>query len=544
MAITLRPYQQLEIIDPLVLYLCENPGKNPVCAAPTGTGKSLTMNAFVRQSLEEDPSLRFMCIAHVKEIISQNVESMLTYWPRCPYGVYSAGLKMYQTTQNVIYAGIQSVHNKASQFGMIDAVIADEAHMISPKEETTWRRFLNDLKKINPDLRVIGFTATPYRLSLGCITEGGLFDDVAVDLTTTDRINQFVSEGFLAPLISKKPAFSIDLTNVAMKGGEFDEHSLQEATDTDDLNTAVVTECIKYGVDRNHWLVFATGVTHAEHLQQRFRSKGVSCEIVHGELSVSERTRLIGNKTEGTLGAFQKGEIRCLVNVGVLTTGFDFPNLDLIALARATQSTGLYVQMLGRGTRPADNKKNCLILDFARNIVRLGPFNCPVIPRARRKGEKIAGEAPVKTCPQCDTDLHTRTVVCPHCGYEFPPASCIEGNASTEKVMIESSTVPIIELFDILSTIYREHTARDGSTCIRVSYCTMTQTYNEYFKMNTGIIWLQKKLSDFWTGAGGKGTTPQTVEDFLSRTGELREPKRIEVVTNKKFPDVVKKHYQ
>jgi len=543
MSIKLRDYQQFEIIDPLMQYLEEHEG-NPVVASPTGTGKSLAINGFIRQCLEGFPEFRCMVVAHVKEVIGQNAASMVAFWPRAPVGIYSAGLKQYDTHSPIIYAGIQSIYKKAKEFGFIDALICDEAHTISPKETTMWQVFIAGLKEINPDIRVIGFTATPYRLGMGLITEGGLFDKIVVDLTETARINQFVAEGFLSPLISKKPSVEIDITNVSMKGGDFDEHELQLASDTDDLNKAVVKECLKHGRDRNHWLVFATGITHAEHLQTQFRAVGVLCEIIHGGMTAEQRTRLIGDKGEGIEGIFQKGEIRCLINVGILTTGFDFPALDMIVLARATQSTGLYVQILGRGTRRAEGKSTCLVLDFAGNIKRLGPFNAPVIPRPRRKGDAVAGEAPVKACPECDTYVHTRTVKCPECGYEFPPSSCIEGNASMEKVMVESSNIPQFETFVVTSTHYRDHLSRQGGVCARVTYGSLTHSFSDYYFPDSGNTFLRWRFEDFWFKAGGKLPPPDSVEGFLERAkNELKQPREVKVRINKKYPDVVDRIY-
>lgn len=536
--ITLRDYQQHEIIDPLLDYLNDHEG-NPVVASPTGTGKSLAINGFIRQTIEGDTSMRFLVVAHVKEVIGQNAASMLEFWPLAPVGIYSAGLKSYDTRSSIIYCGIQSVYRKAAMFGHIDAVVCDEAHTISPKETTMWQTFLRELKKINPNIRFVGFTATPYRLGMGLITEGELFSKIVVDLTTTERINKFVEDGYLAPLVSKKPAVEFDITNVGMIGGEFNPDDLDAVSNTDDLNRAVVAECLKHGRDRAHWLVFATSIAHAEKLQTQFRSVGITCAIVHGGLDAETRAGLIGDKSQGITGAFQRGEYRCIINVGVLTTGFDFPALDLIVLARATQSTGLYVQILGRGTRPAPGKKNCLVLDFAGNIKRLGPFNAPIIPKARRKGDPGSGEAPVKVCPECSAYNHTRAVNCIECGYEFPPSSCIETTASTAKVMVDSRNEPELKVVPVNIVTYREHVSRDGNSTARITYSNMTEHYSRYDHPGSSNAFLRKKAENYWLKAGGKTPIPQTVAEFVERARkELKAPKTITIVANAKYPDI------
>jgi len=544
-SVHLRFYQQEEMIDPLFNYLCTSPG-SPVVAAPTGVGKSIVINGFIKQSIEADPAIRFMVVAHVKEIVGQNMQSMLDYWKEAPVGAYSAGLKQYDSTSQIVYAGIQSIYKKPELFGHVDAVICDEAHTLSDIETCRWQMFLRGLRKINPALRVIGFTATPFKLGVGLLTELEIFDSIAVDLTTTEKINWFVQEGYLAPLVSKKPRAEIDITNVAMRGGDFDEHSLAEATDKDELNRAVVNECVRLGADRNHWLIYATGKTHAGHLVERFRAKGITCEMLDGDAPHAERTRLIGDKTLGIEGAFQKGEFRALVNIGVLSTGFDFPALDLIALARATQSTGLYIQILGRGTRPHPSKKNCLILDFGSNINRLGPFNAPVIPKPRRKGDSAAGEAPVKACAECGLYVHTRIPVCPDCGYEFPVASMLDPQASQAEVMVKMSPVPIYEILRPTSVHYTSRMCKveeEGHLAV-IHYSNQLMTVSEVQGLESPVEWKQREFSKFWTTAGGKLPIPTNIDDFLDRAHkELKIPSKVEYVSNMVHPRVRKKEY-
>lgn len=546
MAITLRHYQQHEIIDPLMDYLMEHEG-NPIIASPTGTGKSLAINAFIKQCLEADPTLRFLVAVDVKEIIGQNMQSMLDYWCLAPVGCFSAGLKRYDTKAQIIYAGIQSIYNKGEQFSHIDIIICDEAHTISGKETSMWGQLFRTLRKINPNVRITGWTATPYRLGTGLLTDGELFTETVADLTSTDKINWFVEQGYLAPLVSKKPCMEIDITQVAMKGGEFDEKELAIATDKDDLNRAVVSECIKFGADRKHWLVYATGVTHGEHLVERFRSVGITADIIHGGLSSEQRTYLIGDKTQKIEGAFQKGKFRVLVNVGVLTKGFDFPALDMIVLARATQSTGLYIQILGRGTRPYPGKKNTLVLDFGGNIVRLGPFNAPVIPKPRRKGDAPAGEAPVKACPECGTYVHTRVMDCPDCGYKFPPSSAVEKTASTAEVMVGASQTPEYDKMSVISLFYAAQdtkaTERIGRA-LRVSYSGLTSQITKFWFVESPMKWMRNEFQKWWTACGGQMPYPENADEAADRARrELKVPKAVTYQKNSKYKDYVSSEF-
>jgi DNA repair protein RadD len=204
----------------------------------------------------------------------------------------------------------------------------------------------------------------------------------------------------------------------------------------------VVDECIRYGKDRKHWLVFSSGVKHGHKLAKLFNSRGVPTLMLSGEDSMAVR--------EAGEDAFKAGTVRCLVNCGLYGRGWNMPALDMIAWVRATQSTALWVQGTVRGTRTAPGKTSCLVLDFAGNIRRLGPINDPVVPRPRRKGDEVKGEAPLKECPQCFSYLHTRTMVCPDCGYVFPPPSSIKKTASTDSILRERDKPPQVEDIKVL----------------------------------------------------------------------------------------------
>src|SRR6187551_9697 len=195
------------------------------------------------------------------------------------------------------------------------------------------------------------------------------------------------------------------------------------------MNAAVVEECIRQGEDRLHWLGFAASVNHSENLVREFISRGITAISIDGKLDSDERDR--------RFKAFESGEYRCLVNVNIASTGWDYPPLDMIFVARATQSTGLWVQALGRGTRMWPGKENCKVLDFCSNTSRLGPINAPIIPRPRRKGEG-GGDAPVKVCPSCGSYCHTKVAICPDCEFVFPPSANLERHASSMQVMIDA----------------------------------------------------------------------------------------------------------
>lgn len=553
----LRGYQR-EMLEAIQHYLEDCDG-NGIVVSPTGTGKSLVCNAAIRWAVEEFGA-RVMCITHQHSIISQNCDSMIRYWPRADVGLYSASLKQWNTRSQITYCGVQSVHKCPEEFGHIDLLIVDECHMLGPRDGTMYSKVLKALKKTNPAVRIIGFSASPYRLGQGLLTEGEIFDDIIIDLSKTEKFCAFVDDGWLSPLYTKHTEKQIDLQNVPMLAGDFSEKHMALVADTADINKCIVRECIKYGSQRKHWLGFSSGLKHAEHIKDAFTSCGISCVVIDGGMSVEERDRLTKD--------FRSGKIRVVVNVGIFNVGWDFPELDLIFVARGTQSTAWWVQCLGRGTRavyapgmPLDTAEQrlaaiaagpkpngCLVLDFAGNRERLGPVNDPNIPKPRRKGDSVAGEAPTKVCPECSEYCHTRATECPCCGYQFPPASCLERTACSQEVMVKVSSTPEIAILEVLHTHYTNRLTKNpelGEAFV-ISYGSMIKQVSEYFfpQLPDNYKWLQPKFHNRWTEAGGRTPYPSTAEEAVSRARtELKAPAKVHYTSNTRHAEIRRREY-
>jgi DNA repair protein RadD len=358
----LREYQS-RTIDQLYAWFEAGNAGNPCLVLPTGSGKSHIVAALCKDAVQNWPETVVLMLTHVKELIEQNAEKMRQHWPGAPLGIYSASIGRKDLGEPITFAGIQSVRNKAKQLGHVDLVIIDECHLVNHKDEGGYRKLLGELKAINPHLRVIGLTATPYRLGHGLITdEPALFDDLLEPVS----IEELVFKGYLATLRSKITKAKLDTTGVHKRGGEFIESELQAAVDTKENNERVVREIVELADERKAWLVFCTGVQHAEHIASVLRQNGVMTECVLGETPKKERERIIAD--------FKAGRIRALTNANVLTTGFDYPDIDLIAMLRPTMSASLYVQMAGRGMRVKSHTDHCLVLDFAGVVASHGPI--------------------------------------------------------------------------------------------------------------------------------------------------------------------------
>lgn len=548
----LRWYQE-EAIDALFAYFNDpirahslQPA-NPLVCLPTGTGKSVVIAEFIRRSLMLYNFTRVMMLTHVKELIEQNAKKLLEVWPQAPLGIYSAGLNSREHMQQIVFGGVQSCVGKFPLFGLRHLAVVDEAHLISPSADTSYLKLFKELKEggegcdinsgnVNPWLKIIGLTATPYRLGLGCMTNGGIFTDIVYNLCTIEGFNRLIAEGFLCPLIPKKTKTELDVSNVSMNAGEFAQGQLQAAVDKNDVTYAALQEVVESGYNRRSWLVFASGVEHAEHIAEMLNTAfGISTVCIHSKKSKTQN--------EASLEAWKTGRVRAAVNMNSLTTGIDHPACDLIAMMRPTMSTGLWVQMLGRGTRPFPGKENCLVLDFAGNTRRLGPINDPVIPR--RKGEGAPGDAPVKTCKACGTYNHASARFCVVCGEEFIFEEKLSRKASELELL--RSNLPQIETFNVDRVVLVEHDSKAGNNTIKIAYYCGLRTFFEYKSVESNIPFIKKKSRDWFRRAyhyrygnlpGWDNDVPTTNKEVLALVHELRHPKQIKVWVNRQMPEI------
>lgn len=516
----LRPYQRAAI-DALYDYFGTMLG-NPLVVMPTGTGKSVVLAHFLREAVGNWGDTRVLVLTHVRELIRQNYMALMRAWPSAPAGIYSAGLNKRDINAQILFGGIQSIHKHAYRVQRCDLVLIDEAHLLGRSDTGMYRRFLKELHEINPHLKVIGFTATPYRLDSGLLHEGDgrLFTDVAYDVALLDMIEQ----GYLCPIVPKQTHTKLDVTGVGTRGGEFIASELEKAVDKAEVTESAVEEIVKLGADRGSWLVFASGVQHAEHVRDAIRMHGISCEMVSGETPIPERDRILTD--------FKTGRLRAVTNMGVLTTGFDAPGIDLIALMRPTKSLSLYVQMLGRGTRLAEGKDDCLCLDFAGCTVMHGPLD---MVDGRKRSNGADGVPPTKTCPVCESIVFAGRRECPDCGHVFPPPEVkISAKAVVAPIL---STQAQMQWIDVTGVNYRLHEKAGSPPSLRVDYqCGLARHSEWVCFQHTGYP--REKAVGWWNRRAPNQPPPMTVADALARCAGLPHPVAIQVKPVGKYTEI------
>lgn len=528
MTFTLRPYQQAAI-DDLYDYWAKGKGDHPLIVAPTGSGKTAIIAQLVRDVMSF-PGTRVMILTHVKELLEQGADGLRRIYPDVDFGFYSAGIGQKRTDKTVTFAGIQSVWEKANEFKPSpDLILIDEAHMLPRKASTRYAKFIANMQKCNPMVKVVGLTATPFRLDSGYLHEGegALFDGIAHDIPVADLMEQ----GYLSPVISKGGLRQIDLSNVKKRGGEFIEADLAKAASNPELVSVTVDEIVKFGADRKSWLVFSSGVDHARLLAAGIMKHGHNVGIITGDMGKKERAK--------TLSDFKKGRLRCIVNCNVLTTGFDAPNVDLVAIVRATASAGLYVQIVGRGMRLHPGKSDCLILDYGGNVGRHG-FIDQIKPKKVNSDGDGDGDAVVKACPICQTYLPAAVRTCPDCGHEFPTPQFNHGQSAYGGAMLSRQIEP--EWLCVTGVKYERWKKRGGGEnpdTLRVTYnCGLTILHEWLCPDHGGYA-----ASKYQERKPMLDASANTLKECLEECHEWRVPGQVKVVPDGRYHKILQFDY-
>jgi len=455
--VKLRPYQENAIAA--VYDHLRTRDDNPCVVIPTGGGKTPLMATICKDAVTRWNG-RVLILAHVKELLEQTAATLRHMAPQIGIGVYSAGLKSREAGTPVVVAGIQSVYKRAGDLGAFDLVVVDEAHLLPPDGEGMYRTLLADAKTVNPNVCLIGLTATPYRMKSGMLCgPDNLLNHVCYEI----GVKELIVQGYLCPLKTKAGRKNADCDGLHIRAGEFISSEVEELMDTDDLVHAACREVIEMTSQRKSVLIFAASVAHAQHVQATFeRITDTECGLITGNTKSHERNELIarfkGEPVAANLFGDCKLPLKYLVNVNVLTTGFDAPNVDCVVLLRPTASPGLYYQCVGRGFRLHPAKDDCLILDFGGNILRHGPVDAIQLP-----GQRVgSGNAPAKECPECQSVVHAALSVCPECGYEFPPPDRAKHDPRASDEGILSGQVTETE-YEVRDVSFAVHTKRDAS---------------------------------------------------------------------------------
>jgi DNA repair protein RadD len=484
-----------------------------LCVLPTGSGKSLIIYHLMKRA--RDLGVRSCVLLNREVLCSQFAERFFDLTP----SIYSAALGVKDSTGTVTIASIQSCFKK--QFKDLKLIIVDEAHGIG-EEDGMYDRFL----KIHPDAKIIGFTATPYN------NRGYIFgaDKFFPKKDYFKTLSTMISDGFLVPPTSKSLPAAFKTDNLRMHGGDFMLRDLNDLVTDRGKASVQVQDALSRLTQRKKCIWVCVSIEHAE--------------MVLEEIARFERASLLHSKQTdaqkfGNRDAFEKGDVRHMVSVMMLTEGYDFPAVDSIVMLRPTRSAKLYVQTIGRGLRNAPGKRDCLFLDYGEVIINLGSPNDPLIKGQGKKFDKIPLEVDIKICPGCFTMLPLNATSCGDCGHEWDQRD-LEKNLKKKPhqgEMIKSEP----KRYWVDDVSFGAHVSAKGNKCVRVDYTCGITHFSEYFSEHP-YSW-------------GKGRTrlkELTGWDFSSHTecyaaaNDLlveKKPVTISVEYDGKFPKVKSLNY-
>lgn len=521
----LRPYQQAAL-DATWDFLRNREG-NPALVLPTGAGKSPLMAAIASEAVQAWGG-RVGILAHVQELVQQNADKLRTYWPGAPMGIYSASLRRRDRFEPILFCQIQSVANRATQLGHFDLLLIDEAHRIPLRGEGRYRKFIDDARETNPNLRVVGLTATPYRLQGRAVPvcgDGYVLNEVAYEA----RIPDLIRDGYLSPLVTRAGELP-DLSGVKLRGGEYVEADLGRAMLAEGLVERTVADMLTRAHDRRAGIVFCVNVAHAEAVLAVLQASGERAALVHGETPKAEREALVAS--------FQAGAIRWMVNVNVLSEGFDAPHIDCVAMLRPTKSPGMFYQQVGRGFRLAPNKENCLVLDYAGNVLEHGPVDQIKVRPARVGGPAEVQTMQAKECPKCQALLAIGHRECPECGHVFSTAEPEHLDRPVGAPVLSTEQERVVNRHTVTGISYARHEKPGKPPSLRVTYRCGLRTFREWVCLEHGGHARARALQ-WWATRAGAGNVPRTVDEALEAAWSLPRPEVIVVDETAKFPEVL-----
>ncbi|OPX56546.1 ATP-dependent helicase IRC3 [Oceanospirillum multiglobuliferum] len=360
---TLRPYQQ-EAVDATIKHFRKS-NTAAVIVLPTGAGKSLVIAELARLARR-----KILVLTHVKELVEQNHAKYQSYG--LTGSIFSAGLKRKDNQHQVTFASVQSVAANLEQFNQeYSLLIIDECHRVSGDDSSQYQRIIELLRQQNPALKVLGLTATPYRLGMGWIyryhyrgfvrsEEDKPFQHCIYELP----LSYMIHRGYLTkPVLVDAAVAQYDFSSLSQnRFGEYAEKEVNQLLGKyQRVTRAIIEQVVELAMQRKAVMIFAATVEHAKEITGYLPEPQTA--LITGATDLKERDRLIQS--------FKQRQLKYLVNVSVLTTGFDAPHVDVIAILRPTQSVSLYQQIVGRGLRLDEGKTDCLVMDYAGNNVNL-----------------------------------------------------------------------------------------------------------------------------------------------------------------------------
>ena len=517
-----RDYQS-SAIDAALNWIKYRSGVNGYVVAPGGSGKSI-MIAKLAEAVN-GVGKRVIILARNEKLLRQNRAKFSSEYDG-RIGIYCAGLGEWDASKPITIASIQSIVNCPD--AKADVCICDEAHNVhqDPESETQYWNFFRSLGKP----QIIGFTATAFRTGSGTLQWGEEIINIP--------LKPLVENGHIVQPVNKVSG-NADFSAVPIRLGEFVESQLEDIFLEPQLLSASIQKLREYSERAKSVLIFTQSIRHGNVLRDTMDRNGMNSVMVSGGTPKDKLATILDD--------FEAFRFKYLINCNMLTEGYDAPQIDMVAVLRATVSKVLFEQMVYRGSRPFSGKQSFLLLDMGGNLQRHGPLGSPVTEKKKGEAKKEAG----RICPVCETFVPgVKIRQCPDCAYQWPEQEARkvnhQGDADRDSKTIYSGD---IETYDVTGMACREHISKTGNKTIKVDYYCNTKygSISEWYSPYHDNEWVRGKAEMFVTRGGhilGSAINLYAMEDLLWHFSQVKPPKRIIVNHAEKFPRVMQYIYE
>lgn len=493
-----------------------------LCVLPTGAGKTEVMIDLLQYWTEKKPDIKVVILVNKLTLVRQTAKRIAKVLGNKLVGIYCASEGERDKSKSVTVASIQSIY--AEVFNPLHLIIVDEVHNL---DELSGRfsAFIKRHRLTNEKLKLIGFTATPFRATGSIHGKGRLFERICYQLPMINLI----ARGHLVPPRLKKVDHEIDTSQMRIRNGEFAQEDVAKATSDEGLVKAQISDALVRLQGREQVIWACASILHCMLVYTLLLESRESAEMVHSEMTLKER--------EESLGGFTNTVSRHLVFVTIVSEGFDHPPIDALVLMRPIRSPVLYVQTVGRALRPFGKKKDALVLDYGQVVKTLGPVDNPAVPK-QGSGNKKLEPLSMKFCPNCLEYIPAAATECPVCEHQMPRAPVPKIMTPDQKSRVLSSDAPEIKQEEVVDVSLSYFKSKSGNDCLKISYRTknfLNPYLFEYFVWNND--WARRS---FTKRAVEMGIPLQAGlhTQVMQRPANL--PLRIQFHTVDKYPKITK----
>ena len=550
----LRPHQITALNNLWTALQCE---ASVLCEAPCSFGKTIVIVKLISRLLDEHPTFRILVLVDREILVTQLWDKLLLLAPdlTLEIGIVCASVVATKDPhKRLTIASRQSLVKLLNKFEPVQLIVVDECHLVSvpregePAPADQFGVIIETLRGYNPNTRLLGVTATPYRLNDGYIygdknAPGRLPYWGMVHHRTT--VAELQAADYLAPLVGKivAPAdMSEQLSCVGTTAGEYNLGRLSDLMEKSVHIASAVQVWQEYAAGRRKTIVFCVTISHADKLAEAFNAAGIPALAIHSELGDLESV--------ANMQALKDGKARVFCSVAKLTTGMDVPDIDCILVARPTKSTALHKQMLGRGQRIAAGKIDCMVLDIVGNGHEHGTDLDRLKVRWNR-GNGKDGQPVSKECPQCCADLHPAIRICPECGYEYPQTN-LSGSLTPDMVDMGYGYQAPENMKVVAKYASIHESKKSGKKLLKVRL----EMEDSYGSMVSAYLWMcfagdgysgfaVEKGKALWSQMTcGMTTYPASVTEAMSIVNLIITPDKALVDTSGQWPEIKSLQYE